>query len=182
MARNDIKLITPVSEMFSVKWLVAAGAQGSSGGGGFRGEPFVSYLATAAQTGIVKVALDGAGVVGTTAATNGRFAGIAKSDSTQTASVAGVVYTWAPVGGLVYAGKPKVAGSFNTAAKLDALRGAAVVFDLSAVTSGTYTIDSAATDAAANALVMIDGDPNADVGYFMVKNVWSVFNNSSTLS
>lgn len=182
MARNDFKLITPSSQCVSQKWLLAAGAQGSTGGGGYRGEPFVSYLATASQTGIVKVALDGAGVIGTTAATNGRFVGIAKSDSTQTASVAGVVYTWLPLAHLVYSGRPKVSGAANTAAKIDALRGAAVVFDLSAVTSGTYTIDSAATDAAVNAIVIVDGDPASDTLYWVVKPTWSVVGNVSTLS
>lgn len=182
MARNDFKLVTPTSQCFSTKWLVAAGAQGSSGGGGYRGEPWVSYLATASQTGIVKVAADGAGVIGTTAATNGRFVGIAKSDSTQTASVAGVVYTWLPLPGIVYSGKPKTSGAADTDAEIDALRGAAVVFDLSAATSGTYSIDSAATDAAANAIVIVGGDAKSDTLHWVVKPTWSFLGNTSTLS
>lgn len=182
MARNDIKLITPVQEIFSQKWLVAAGAQGSSGGGGYMGEPFISYLATTAQTGIVKVAADGAGVVGTTAATNGRFVGIAKSDSTQTAAAAGVVYTWMPLPGLIYAGKAKSSTAANTDAKIDALRGSAVVFDLSAVTSGTYTIDTAATDAAANAVVIVGGNYQSNEVFFTVKGAWTVIDSGSTLS
>ena len=182
MARNDIKVITPSSMLISQKFLVAAGAQGSSGGGGYSGEPFVSYLATAAQTGIVKVAADGAGVIGTTAATNGRFAGIAKSDSTQTAALAGVVYVWMALPGIVYQGKPLVAGSCNTAAKIDALKGASVVFDLSAATVGTYTIDTAATDASANALVIVGGDTVSDVCHFVVKSPWTILGSTSTLS
>ncbi len=182
MARNDVKIITPTSQLISQQWIVAAGAQGSSGGGGFRGEPFVSYLATAAQTGIVKVALDAAGVIGTTAATNGRFVGLAKSDSTQTASVAGNVTTWLPIAGIVYASKPLVAGSCNTAAKLLALTGAAVDFSLSAATSGTYTVSTAFTDASANALVIIGGDANSDTVQFVIKPTWSVLGNTSTLS
>lgn len=182
MARNDIKIATPTSQLFSIKWLVAAGAQGSSGGGGYMGEPFVSYVATAAQTGIVKVAADGAGVVGTTAATNGRFVGIAKTDSTQTASAAGVVYTWAPLPGILYYGKVKTSTTFDTQAEIDALKGSAVFFDLTAATSGTYSVDAAATDAAANALVIVDGNINSGLCYFTVKEVWSVINNSSTLS
>jgi len=177
MARNDFKTITPSSQLISQKWLIAAGAMGTTGG--YRGEPFVSYLATAAQTGIVKMAADGAGVIGTTAATNGRFVGVAKSDSTQTASVAGVVYTWMPLPGIVYSGKPKVAGACNTQAEIDALRGAAVVFDL---TASVYTIDTAATDAAANAIVLVDGDYQSDTIYWMVKPTWSVLGNTSTLS
>lgn len=180
--RGDFSLVRPPAEVFSMKWLLAAGAQGTSGGGGFRGEPFVSLLATAAQTGIVKVAADADGTIGTSASGDGRFVGIAKSDSTQTASVAGVVYTWAPLPGLVYRGRPKTAGSCNTAAKIDALRGSAVIFDLTATTNGTYSIDTAATDAAVNAIVLVDGDPNSDTIFWMVKPTWSFIGNVSTLT
>jgi hypothetical protein len=182
MARNNIKLITPTSQRLTERWIVAAGAQGSSGGGGYRGEPFVSFLATAVQTGIVKVATDGAGVIGTTAATNGRFVGIAKSDSTQTAAAAGYVTTWLPLAGMVYESAPKTAGACNTDAEIDALRGAAVFFELSAATSGVYSVDTAATDASANALVIIGGESRRDICHFVVKPGWSVVGNISTLS
>lgn len=177
-----MKVITPVSQLFSAKWLVAAGAQGTTGGGGYRGEMFISYLATAAQTGIVKVAADAAGVIGTTAATNGRFVGLAKSDSTQTASVAGVVYTWLPLPFVVYKGSPKTAGSCNTDAKIDALKGKAVFLDVSATTAGIHTVDTAATDASANAFIIIGGDPQSDDVYFTVKHGWSVLGSISTLT
>lgn len=182
MARNDIKVITPVSQLISTKWLVASGAQGSTGGGGFRGEFFVSYLATAAQTGIVKVIIDADGTIGTGAAADGRLAGLAKSDSTQTASVAGVVYTWLPLPYVVYQASPKTAGSCNTEAKIDALRGAAVIIDVSATTNGTHTLDTAATDAAVNAFVIIGGDANSDKVYFVSKPAWSVLGSTLTLS
>ena len=182
MARNNIKIATPTSQLFSTKWLVAAGAQGSSGGGGYMGEPFVSFVATASQTGIVKVAPDAAGTIGTTAATNGRFVGIAKSDSTQTAALAGVVYVWSPLPQVLYYGSPKSAAAFDTQAEIDALKGAAVIFDLSAATSGTYTIDTAATDASANALVIVDGNLNSGQVFFVVKPGWSYLGNISTLS
>jgi hypothetical protein len=177
MARNDFKVVTPSSQLISTRFIVSLGAMATTGG--YRGEPFVSYLATAAQTGIVVCAADGSGVIGTTAATNGRFAGLAKADSTQTAAAAGYVTVWMPLPGIIYSGKPKVAGAVNTAAEIDALRGAAVVFDL---TSSTYTIDTAATDAAANAIVIVDGDAKNDTVYWYVKPTWSFLGNISTLS
>lgn len=182
MARNDIKIVSPTSLTFAIKWLKAAGAQGTSGGGGYMGEPFMSQLATAAQTGLVMVCADGDGTISTGATADGRFVGIAKTDSTQTAAVAGVVWCWAPTAGLVYEAKAKTLSTVNTQAKIDALKGSAVVFDLTATTAGTYTIDAAATDAAANALVIIDGDYRAGTVQFVVKTGWSVLYSTSTLS
>jgi hypothetical protein len=185
MARGNIKVMTPTSQLISTKWLVAAGAAGASGGGGYRGEPFMSRLATAAQTGIVAVGATSStlgtwGLIGGTKTISGRFVGVAKSDSTQTASVAGVVYTWLPTPFIVYEGKPLVAGSCNTDAKIDALRGSAVLFDLSAATSGVYTVSTAATDAAANALVIIGGNPQGDTVHFVIKDGFSVLGSVTT--
>lgn len=176
MARNDFSLITPTMQCLSQKWLIAAGAMGTTGG--YRGEPFISALATAAQTGIAIMAADADGTIGTGTG-DGRFAGVAKSDSTQTASVAGVVYTWMPLPGIIYAGSAKSSTAANTAAKIDALRGAAVIFDL---TSSKYTIDTAATDASTNAIVITDGNYIANTVYWYVKPTWSVVGNISTIS
>jgi hypothetical protein len=177
MARNDIKLVTPESQLISTKWLVAAGAMGTTGG--YKGEPFMSRLATAAQTGIVIMCADADGTISTGATADGRFVGIAKSDSTQTAAAAGVVYTYTPFPFIVYVSKPKTAGLCNTDAKIDALRGKAVIFDL---TTSTYSVDVGATDAATNALMLVGGDPKADVVYFTVKNGWSFLGSVTTLS
>lgn len=87
--------------------------------------------------------------------TTQRFTGIAKSNSTETASVAGSVEVWLPVAGLIYSGKAKTASTADTQAEVDALSGKRVVFDL---TTTFWTIDAAATDAVANCVVIIGGD------------------------
>ncbi len=64
-------------------------------------------------------------------------AGVAATDSTQTASVAGVVTCYPVNPAVVFLIAPKVAATFNTQAKYDALVGSRVLMDL---TTGTYTI------------------------------------------
>lgn len=173
MARNDVKILTQIPSEFSVKSLTAASTSI------YAGEPVLSVVATAAQTGIVTKAADGSGVIGTTAATNGRFIGVAKGDSSDTSAAAGVVYTWLPLPGLIYAAKAKTSSTFDTTAEIDALRWSAVFFDY---TSSTFTVDAAATDASANALVIVGGDPNTSTVHFVIKPTWSVLGNTSTLS
>jgi len=117
------------------KFLVAAGATAI-----LAGQPIVKALGAA----VVTAAADGTPVVGTD-----YIVGIATTDSTQTASAAGYVYAMPLVPGVIYAGQPKTAASWDTQAEYDALVGDRVVFDL---TSGDYTID--ATDSANNGLVV----------------------------
>jgi len=117
------------------KCLVAAGATAI-----LAGQPVVRALGAATVT----AAADGTPVVGTD-----YLEGIATTDSTQTASAAGVVYVMPLVPGVIYAGQPKTAATWDTQAEYDALVGDRVVFDL---TSGDYTID--ATDGATNGLVV----------------------------
>ncbi len=75
--------------------------------------------------------------------------GIASTNSTQTASADGTVRVTKLVPGTVYIMTPKVAATWDTQAKYDALVGDRVLFDL---TAGTYTI--LATDGATNGLVV----------------------------
>ncbi len=65
------------------------------------------------------------------------LAGIAATNSTQTASVDGSVNVYPLVPGVVYMMKPKVAATFDTQAEYDALVGDRVLIDL---TGGSYTI------------------------------------------
>lgn len=97
--------------------------------------------------------------------TSERFSGIAKSTSTDTAAAAGTVQVWFPFPGIIYSGKPKTAGLVNTQAKIDALMGDRVVFDL---TSTDWTVDVAAGDAIGNAVVIVGGQPEEDAVYFCV--------------
>jgi len=77
------------------------------------------------------------------------MAGIASTISTDTATAAGTVSVTKLVDGDSYLISPKVASTWNTQAKYDALVGARVTFDL---TAGTYTINS--TDGSGNGLVV----------------------------
>jgi hypothetical protein len=94
------------------------------------------------------------------------FAGIAATTSTHTASVAGVVDVYMPVGGVIYACKAKSTATFDTQAEIDALQNALVLFDL---TSSVYTVDVAVTGAT-NGLMIVGGDPTKALVYFVIRS------------
>lgn len=161
MARGDFKIKSPIDEVFSVRRIVAAGSAQSIKAG----EPTKE-----GTSGAVAIMADGDGT------DQQRFSGMGKSDSTDTAAAAGIVYTWLPLAGLIYEGRPKVAGSANTQAKIDALAGKRVVFDL---TSGVWTIDTAAADNIGNGVVILGGNPNTDtVQFFAVHTTINYFENN----
>lgn len=145
--RNSIKLLSQTQSEFSKNWVVPLGTVESI----VSGTPNKTTDAAAASPylGTAAPMVDGDG------STAQRFVGIAKSDSTETAAVAGSVEIWLPLAGLIYACKAKTASTADTQAEVDALSGKRVVFDL---TSSTWTIDAAATDAVANCVVIIGGD------------------------
>lgn len=98
--------------------------------------------------------------------TSDRFAGLAATVSTDTVAAAGEVFVYAPLPGIIYTGSPKSATAANTAAKIAALKGKRVVLDL---TTGTWTVDSAAADSASNAICLTgEGDANVGVLDFVV--------------
>lgn len=165
MARGDIKLLTQLSPEFSTISIVPSGTAGSIKAG----EPIRVASATGAAGTGVELMADGE----PTTADAKRFAGISKDDSTDTAAAAGVVTHWLPLPGIIYSAKPKVAGSCNTQAKLNILKFARVVFDL---TSTVWTVDTAATDAAANGVVMMGGEYQTDTVFFMVSPGVTIFN------
>lgn len=103
--------------------------------------------------------------------TSERFGGIAKTTSTDTASVAGIVYVFVPLPGMIYAAAAKTASLANTQAKVDALKGQRSVFDLTGTVgpglTGKWTVDIAAGDGANNCLTIIGGEPNTSTIYFM---------------
>lgn len=101
------------------------------------------------------------------------FWGIAASTSTQTASADGVVYITPAVVGLIYRAKAKSATAADTQAEIDALVGKRVVLDL---TTGSYTVDTAAADAATNGVVIVGGDPNGSFIDFEIKSATNYFN------
>ncbi|HEY9826355.1 MAG TPA: hypothetical protein V6D19_12980 [Stenomitos sp.] len=159
MARYDFKVVYPDTPSISQKWNVPSGGVTTIKAG----EPTKTVDAAAASPylGTTAIMVDGDGT------TAQRFTGIAKSDSTDTASAAGIVYLWLPLPGLMYSGKAKTASTADTQAEVDALRGKRVVFDL---TSTTWSIDAAAADAVANTVVIVDGDYQTQTLYFAVSS------------
>lgn len=161
--RNDIKLKCPIESPFTGTYTVTLGTAASIK----RGEPTKGYDATGASwTGAVAIMADGEGT------TSERFAGIAKNESNETASVAGTVTTWLPLPGLIYEAKAKTASTADTEAEIMALNLKRVVFDL---TSTTWSVDAAATDAATNGVVIVGGDYHTSSLYFVVSTSCTVF-------
>ena len=128
----------------------------------------VKYNVAANATAILvgePVARALAGVTVTQAATNSPVAssiywvGIAKSASTQTASVAGTVQVQPFLPGQIWSVKPKVAASWDTQAEYDALVGKRVLMDL---TTSSFTI--LAADSANNGLIVMPLTISEDPG------------------
>lgn len=161
--QNQVTITNETDPRFAVPGvLVAAGGVSTIASS----TPTKGTDATAASwTGAVLPMVDGDGT------TAQRFTGIAKSDSTDTASVAGSVTLWLPLPGYVYAAKAKTASTANTQALVTGLFQKRVVFDL---TASVWTVDAAAADAAANMLVIVGGDYLTSTLYFMYKNSGSM--------
>lgn len=150
MARGDIYLLDSLDEAFTKRRLVASGAVASIQAG-------TPTKENGSNVGIIAAMVDADGT------TSQRFAGVAKTDSTDTASVAGIVRTWTPLPGLIYAAKAKVLANANTQALIDALVAKRVVFDL---TAGTWTIDTGAADSATNCVICAGGEYQTSTVYF----------------
>lgn len=140
-------IVSPQSSVSDTSFGVASGTSASIG----QGVPTFGVDAAAASPwlGTVAVGSDGNGT------TAQRFTGFAKSVSTETTTVAGLVTTYNPFPGLIYQGYAKTAANADTAAEVLALQGKRVVFDL---TTGDWTVDAAAADAVANCVVITGGD------------------------
>lgn len=123
---------------------VAAGATAI-----YAGEPVVVSGLGGAQT--VEAAATATPVVGTD-----YVVGIAQTNSTQTASVAGVVDVLPLTSGTTYLINATDATAVDTQAEYDALVGSRLVFDL---TTGVYTLDTT-TDGATNGCVVVPLDIN----------------------
>lgn len=117
-------------------------------------------VTTSPWTGVVAVMTDGQGT------TAQRFTGIAASTSTETASVAGSVDLITPLPGIVYSGFAKTSTTADTDAEINALFQKRVVFDL---TTGDWTVDAAAADAAVNCVVIIGGNSTTATLNFVYK-------------
>lgn len=116
----------------------------------YAGEPVVRSLGAATVT-----RLYGTGTTGSNAPAVGTdyVVGIAQTNSTQTASVAGVVDVLPLNSATTFLANPKSAGSWDTQAEYDALVGDRVLIDLA---SSAYTV--LASDSANNGLVVMPLD------------------------
>jgi hypothetical protein len=157
--RNNITVISELNPKFAVDVLVAAAAGPTIE----KGTPAKSADAAGAITGAVVPMVDGDGTIAQ------KFAGIAKSDSTELAATAGVVSLWLPLPGIIYSAACKTT-SANTAAKLLALFQKHVVFDLATV----WTIDAADTDALVSCVTIIGGDYQTNKVYFTYKDAGTI--------
>lgn len=106
---------------------------------------------------------DADGVIGTMVG----IVGLAKSDSTQTAAADGYVDVYLPIPGVVYEIKAKSAAAANTQAEIDALCGDRVIIDL---TSGNYTLDTAAGEAQTSPFVIVGGNPDISSLYVVLRS------------
>lgn len=154
---------------WATQYVVASGAAATIA----PGTPAKCTTADGSVAGAVIPMVDGDGIV-----TGERFVGLAKNTSSDTASVAGVVDTWAPVPGILYRGSPLVAGNANTQAKLNALSGKKVLFDL---TTGSWTVDTAASDALINCVVICGGIPASDEVCFYYSPKGTIFDTSTAI-
>lgn len=167
--RYGFKIDKGLSQSWATQYVVASGGAATIAAG----SPTKCVTADGSVAGAVIPMVDGDGLV-----TAERFTGLAKSTSTDTASAAGVVDTWAPVSGMLYRGSPKVAGSVDTQAEINALMGKKVLFDL---TSSVWTVDTAATDALVNCVVIVGGIPASDEVLFIYSSKGTIFNTATAI-
>lgn len=154
---------------WEVQAVVASGAAATIQ----RGTPTKSTESDATATGALIPMVDGDGLV-----TAMRFGGIAKNNSTDTASAAGVVDVWAPVPGLVYRGFAKSAAAADTQSEINTLFRKRVLFDL---TSSDWTVDTAAADALVNCVVIVGGYPQSSEILFYYSPKGTILDTSTSM-
>lgn len=162
---KQVSIYDEGSQIQTMKWLVASGAAATI-------NPGTPTKFSSAGAVIPMVDTDGT--------TSQRFAGIAKTTSTDTATVAGIVYTFIPLPGIIYAAGAKTASLANTQAKIDALKGQRSIFDLTGTVgpglTGRWTVDTAAGDGANNCLTIIGGEYQTSTIYFMYSSRGDFYN------
>lgn len=154
---------------WATRYIVASGGAATIA----PGTPAKLSTADASVAGVVAAMVDGDGIV-----TGMRFAGLAKSLSTDTAAAAGVVDTWCPVPGILYRGFAKTATLADTQGEIDALMGKKVLFDL---TSGDWTVDTAAADALINCVVIQGGLPQSSEILFYYSPKGTILDTSTAI-
>ena len=158
-----------LSQTFEMTAVVASGGAATIA----RGTPTKSTESDATATGALIPMVDADGTV-----TAMRFGGIAKSTSTDTASAAGVVQVYAPVAGVVYRAFAKSAAAADTQSELNVLFRKRVIFDL---TTGDWTVDTAAADALINCVVIVGGYPQSSEVQFVYAPKGTIFDTSTSM-
>lgn len=138
-----------------------------------RGTPAKCTTADGSVVGAVIPMVDGDGIV-----TAERFVGLAKNTSSDTASAAGVVDTYAPVPGILYRGFAKTGTNADTQSEINALMGKKVLLDL---TTGDWTVDTAATDALINCIVIQGGYPQSSEILFYYSPKGTILDTSTAM-
>jgi len=138
-----------------------------------RGTPTKSTEADATATGALIPMVDADGTV-----TAMRFGGIAKTTSTDTASAAGIVDVYLPIPGILYRGFAKSAAAADTQSEINVLFRKRVIFDL---TTGDWTIDTAAADALINCVVIVGGNPVSSEILFVYAPKGTIFDTSTSM-
>lgn len=123
------------------------------------GEP-TKQNATADENIILQVDAD------LTIATDQPMAGIAATDSTETASAAGYSDVYVPLPDIKWEIKAKSAAAADTQTEIDALIGQLELLDL---TSSVFTMDTAAGSTSTNAYLIVGGDPTRSTVWFRIR-------------
>lgn len=154
---------------YQAQFVVASGGAATIASG----TPTKSTEADATATGALIPMVDGDGSV-----TAMRFGGIAKSTSTDTASVAGIVDVWVPVPGIIYRGYAKSSTAADTQSEINVLMRKRVVFDL---TTSNWTVDTAAADALVNCVVIVGGMPQTSEILFYYSPKGTILDTSTSM-
>ena len=158
-----------LSTSWQMEFIVASGTSASID----TGAPTKCVTADGSVAGVVEVMVDADGIV-----TGQRFTGLGKATSTETASAAGTVETWAPVPGMIYRGFAKTSTAADTQAEINALMGKKVIFDLA---GSDWTVDTAATDALVNCLVIVGGIPQSSEIQFSYSPKGTILDTSTAI-
>lgn len=154
---------------WATQYVVASGGAATIAAG----TPAKCTTADGSVAGAVIPMVDGDGIV-----TGERFVGLAKSLSTDTASAAGIVDTWAPVPGILYRGFAKSVTAADTQSEINALAGKKVIFDL---TTSNWTVDTAASDALVNCVVIQGGMPQTSEILFIYSPKGTIHDTSTAI-
>lgn len=97
-----------------------------------------------------------------------------------TAAADGLVDVYVPLPGVIYAAKASVLANANTAAKIAALLGKRVKFDVGVLSAGQITVDTGDADNIANGVRIVGGNPATSEIYFMISASVSFIGNDIT--